>query len=413
MAQVNLAMQGAPISPAVLIKAVAFWDSAEAKQLWPGEALYFNQGNALGALERRQDAIKRYEAALAINPDVAQCWENLGNALIAEGNRPAAKECFDKALSIEPNLFEALYSLAAFAIRDEDFESAFSYLNQVSISKLSPPRQAAIYWWKANALLRVHRYAEGIANAEDAIANSPRSEWGWEIAGRLYALMRREDKRWLSPALNFWQRFVARHPNSAQAWAELGFVYWSLRESKGRDEFLHQGLEAFEKSIELGLKDNGLVFDRIGHLYQDQDNWPAAEKAFRKAYTINAAEFGYCLGISMMHLERHSEAMPLLMAAAEQYQPDAMSWLNLAHCYEKTGHIEPGNLQKAESAYKKAIELDPNYPEAWFDLGGYYWNQGNFIDAYSTWERAMEKFPRHADAERVRKLLADPYRRTR
>jgi tetratricopeptide (TPR) repeat protein len=115
----------------------------------------------------------------------------------------------------------------------------------------------------------------------------------------------------------------------------------------------------------------------------------------------------------MMHLERHSEAMPLLMAAAEQYQPDAMSWLNLAHCYEKTGHIEPGNLQKAESAYKKAIELDPNYPEAWFDLGGYYWNQGNFIDAYSTWERAMEKFPRHADAERVRKLLADPYRRTR
>jgi len=63
-----------------------------------------------------------------------------------------------------------------------------------------------------------------------------------------------------------------------------------------------------------------------------------------------------------------------LQAAAEQHQPDALSWHNLAVCYEKTGNTEVGEIKKAEAAYKKAIEIDPNYAAAWFNLGGYYWN---------------------------------------
>ena len=31
------------------------------------------------------------------------------------------------------------------------------------------------------------------------------------------------------------------------------------------------------------------------------------------------------------------------------------------------------------------------------------------FNAYSTWEMAMHKFPKHQDCERVKKLLADPF----
>jgi tetratricopeptide (TPR) repeat protein len=151
------------------------------------------------------------------------------------------------------------------------------------------------------------------------------------------------------------------------------------------------------------------VSDRIGHLYQEKGNRVEAEKAYRRAYSVNAGQFGYCLGISLMDLERHAAALPLLLAAAEQYQPDAMSWHNVAICYERTGKTEDGNIEKAEVAYKKAIEIDPNYATAWFDLGGYYWNQGDHLNAYSTWEKAIQKFPKHPDCERVKKLLANPF----
>jgi tetratricopeptide (TPR) repeat protein len=85
--------------------------------------------------------------------------------------------------------------------------------------------------------------------------------------------------------------------------------------------------------------------------------------------------------------------------------------VNLSICYERTGNIEIGNIKKAEAAYQKAIEIDPNYAEAWFNLGGYYWNQGDTVNAYSTWEVAMQKFPKHPDCDRVRILLVDPYKK--
>jgi tetratricopeptide (TPR) repeat protein len=112
-----------------------------------------------------------------------------------------------------------------------------------------------------------------------------------------------------------------------------------------------------------------------------------------------------------MHFGRYPEALPLMLAAAEKHQPDALSWHNLAVCYEKTGKNQIENTEKAEAAYKKATEIDPNYAEAWFNLGGFYWNQGDHLHAYSTWEVAVQKFPNHPDCKRVRTLLADPFQK--
>lgn len=88
-----------------------------------------------------------------------------------------------------------------------------------------------------------------------------------------------------------------------------------------------------------------------------------------------------------------------------------MSWLELAICYERTEKADCNNINKAEAAYKKAIEIDPNYAEAWFDLGGYYWNQQDITNAISTWEIATQKFPTHKDCERVRAILAEPFQK--
>jgi tetratricopeptide (TPR) repeat protein len=410
MAQVNLAMEGVHIESEDLLKAIAFWDTAEAKKRWAGEGLFYNQGNAFSALRLQPEAINRFKQSLAIKSDVAQCWVNLGNAHSATGDITTASECFEKALSIEPNLFQALYSSATIAMRESrDYEKALVFLNRIATSQLSLKYQAAVHGWKANALLKLHRYTEGIAEAENALTNSPDSKWAWGVAGRLYALARQDDKKWLPAALTFWERYVAKFSQNARAWAEMGYVCWFLRDLKDKAKLTQQALNAFQKSVELGLDDNALIFDRIGHLYQEKDNWFEAEKFYRRAYSLNAPQFGYCLGVSLIFLERHAEALPLMLVAAERHQPDAMSWHQLAICYERTASINVNNLEMAEGAYKKAIEMDPNYAQAWFNLGGYYWNLQNMPNALSTWEIATQKFPTHKDCERVKALLAAPF----
>jgi tetratricopeptide (TPR) repeat protein len=410
MAQVNLAMEGVQIESQELLNAIAFWDTTDAKKRWAGQALYYNQGNAFSALKLQAEAINRFKASLAIKSDFAQCWVNLGNAHSAIKDFPAANECFEKALNIEPNLFQALYSSATIAMREsQDYEKALTFLNRIAASRLSFKYQAAVHGWKANALLKLHRYTEGIAEAENALTNSPDSKWAWGVAGRLYALARQEDKKWLPAALEFWQRYAEKYPQNARAWAEMGYVCWFLRDVKDQRKLTQQALDAFQKSVELGLDDNALVIDRIGHLYQEKDNWVEAEKYFRKASSLNGPQFGFCHGVSLMRLDRHTDALPLLRAAAEHHQPDAMSWHELAICYERTGKANANNLEMAEAAYKKAIEIDPNYAEAWFNLGGYYWNLHDMPNALSTWEIATQKFPRHKDCERVKALLAAPF----
>ncbi len=406
MAQVNLAMEGVQMQSGELLKAIAFWDTAEAKKRWAGDGLYYNQGNAFGALGLQPEAINRFKASLAIKSDVAQCWVNLGNAHSASGDISAANECFQNALNIEPNLFQALYSSATIAMSESrDFEKALIFLNRIATSQLSLKYQSAVHGWKANAFLKLHRYTEGIAEAENALTNAPDSKWAWGVAGRLYALARQDNKKWLPAALKFWQRFVAKYPQNARAWAEMGYVCWFLRNLNDEAKFSQQALNAFRKSVELGLDDDALVFDRIGHLYQAKGNWLEAERFYRRAYLLNASQFGYCLGVSLMKLDRHAEALPLMLAAAEDHQPDAMSWHQLAICYERTGNSDGKNIKKAEAAYKKAIEIDPNYAEAWFNLGGYYWNQRDITNALSTWEVAIQKFPSHQDCEKVKALL--------
>jgi tetratricopeptide (TPR) repeat protein len=408
MAEVNLAINGTRVSRDRLLKAVNFWSSEDAKKRWGPEVIFYNQGNALHALGRQIEAIDNYEAALALNPDFAQCMKNLGNAYLSEGNIRVATEWLEKALKIEPALFEALHSLAILAMREgQDFDMALKYLSRISLSDISNECKARVHYLKAYALLNLRRYPEGIAEAENSIMNSSDVNWSWEVAARLYALARHDDKTWLKPALRFWQRFLDRFPRNAWAWAEIGFVYWFLK--KEGDTLSQRALNAFEKSVQLGSDKNGLVWDRIGHLYQERQNWVEAENAFRRAYLIDSGEFGFCLGTSLMDLGKYKEATPLMLAAAEKYQRDALSWQSLAVCYEKTMKEETGNAEMAEAAYKKAIELDQNFASAWFNLGGFYWNKGDHFNAFSTWEEAIQKFPENHYRQRVKEFLAAPY----
>ncbi len=400
MAEVNYGMQGGDADKDRVQRSIEFWGSFEAQRRYVRFSLDYNQGNALEVLSRHNEAIEKYWMSLKEMPKNAECWKNLGSAYLAVGDHGAARRCYEEALKLAPLLFEALYSLATLMLRHEkDPQSALSYLDRIIISRLPPDRLAAVQGWKAVAYMEMGRFPMGIAKAEDALAYAP-SNWAWDLACRLYAMARQEDQSWLAPAESFWRRFLDKFPENSQGWAELGFVYWFLREQGNFKIGSQLALLAFNKALDLGFEDDGLVLDRIGHIYQDQGAWGEAEKWYRRAATQNPKAFGYCFGVSLIFLGRFEEALPWVQQAAEKYQPDAKSWFQVALCL--------GNLGRSDEAfatYQKAISLDPDYPEAWFNLGGLFWNEGNREQAKAIWTEAKTKFPGHPMGDRVDKLL--------
>ncbi len=399
MTESNLAMDGVITPSERLEKAIEFWDSQEAKDRWEDYSLLYNKANALSTLKRYAEAIDNYQQSLTIENNQAMCWKNLGGAYFKTNKTEQAIECFEKSLEYNPQLFEALFSLARVKIElENDPENALKYLNRISETEIVPNRMHSLHSWKAMAYLKQGDYPTGIANAENAINIDDCDRWGWGIAGELYSRMRREDKSWLNASINFWNKFVAKFNDDANAWAELGFTYWSCNEIK--KDHSEDALNAFKKAIDLGYLDDGLVYDRIGHIYQDIDNWKEAEIYYKKAVVKSPEKFSYCYGVSLIFLGKYSEALPYVFDSATKFNTDAMSWFQVAVCHEKLGATE-----KAEEFYQKAIELDPQYTEAWFNLGGLHWNSQNFEKASIVWNEAISKFPDTKLADQATILL--------
>ena len=74
---------------------------------------YCNQGFALAALQRRDEALQSYERAVALKPDFAEAHANLGN-LLRDLKRPAdALRSYDRAIALKPDFAMAHNSRGA------------------------------------------------------------------------------------------------------------------------------------------------------------------------------------------------------------------------------------------------------------------------------------------------------------
>ncbi len=98
-----------------------------------------------------------------------------------------------------------------------------------------------------------------------------------------------------------------------------------------------------------------------------------------------------------MFQDRFAESLPLLIEQAETLQPDAPSWFQLGVTYAGLGRPDDAIL-----AYGKALDLDPDYDLAMFNLGGTHWNTGNQAEAMRVWNAAITRFPDHQLAAKLK-----------
>ncbi len=157
---------------------------------------------------------------------------------------------------------------------------------------------------------------------------------------------------------------------------------WLLHEHGSVTDMTYEQFKnAVTELIDSDDDDPAFLWDRIGHWAQKENDWPEAEQCYRKAFAIQPERYGYCFGTALNFNKKFEEALPILVEQAEEHTPDALSWFQVAIAREGTG-----DRHAAIDAYKKAIEMDPDYDLAWFNLGGQYWNTGDKHMAAATWK---------------------------
>ncbi len=406
MAEINLGMASMSQHPQRIEEAIGYFRSKLDGGRYQAGSLYYTIGNAFSALGDEQSAKLAYESALADpafrdEPNLAaQGHKNLGTSFERLGEQERAVGHYREALRLNPDLAEAHNALGNYYVHIGQYEDALVHLDRVVFAERNQGKTSAVAGWRANVLFNLGDARAAFREINGLVSQADSLDWIWPWCARLVASFGRTTTQNALQAVTFWQRYVNAHPSHSAARRELLLTIFYLR-TAGEDlgKSYAEFRDEFDRHIvHVDADDAALPWDRLGHWAQDEGDWVEAERCFRKAYELKGRHYGYCLGTALNFLGRYEESLPLLLDQAQVHQPDAMSWFQVASAY--------ANLKRAPEAidaYQKALALDPDYALAMFDLGGTYWNSGDFKQASQMWKAAIARFPDHELAAKVRR----------
>jgi len=405
MAEINLGMDGLGAHTDRIVAAVDFLVARIDGGHFGPTGLRYCIGNAYSALNRNQESAAAFDAALAgWSPDEgddlrAQILKNLGDAHAGLGDSARAVTLYRDALRLAPYLAEAHHALGRHAMREGDYAAALAHFDQVVFPDGPQRRRSSVPSWRVNVLFNLADGKAAFREIFGLLGDAADAGWVWNWSAQQVSLFGRANDENARLSLPFWDRYLKANPGCPGGTRErlLNILY--LRQGEAYDGPDYAAFKTqFEEGVLL-LQDEtaAYLWDRLGHWAEDEDDHGEAEHCFRRAHDLAGGDYGYCLGSTLLQLDRPAEALPLLLEQAERLQPDDKSW-----CQVATAYTDLGRDAEAAAAYEKAIALNPDGAGAWFDLGGLHWNAQRAAEAVAIWTEAMDRFPHHALADRLR-----------
>ncbi|KAI1173201.1 hypothetical protein F4777DRAFT_558875 [Nemania sp. FL0916] len=166
----------------------------------------------------------------------------------------------------------------------------------------------------------------------------------------------------------------------------------------------------FKGGIELG-KEYGWLYEQLGYLYNDQDQFLKAEEMYGRALHGYEKIFGpnhpstlksvNALGVVYMGQGQYAEAEEMyeraLKGREKELGPDSPSTLETVNNLGNVYNVQ-GQYVKAEEMYERALHgyekaLGPNHPSMLLtvhNLGNVYYKQGLYAEAEEMYERALK-----------------------
>ncbi|OCA53416.1 tetratricopeptide repeat protein [Photorhabdus namnaonensis] len=396
MAEINLGINGVPMKEERIRAGIDIFNKLiDNGKYHKGDMLYCI-GNAWAAINDTQAAKSSYLLALEhlnesqVKDTKAMCYKNLGAVYDQLGEIDNARDAYEKALKNYPCLKEAHLSLGIWHYKyNNDFVAALKYLDKVM--GFSPVKQATVHGWKIAVFFELKDNINAFREINTLLGQTDHNEWILPWCAKNVSQFGGKDIESVKKSSEFWLYYLSK--DSSHIGAEIEYLLcqsFIQFEKQNTDidytEFKNRMLSILKHESN---EQQAFILDRIGHWAQDEELWEEAEQYFRKAYELEPqGHYGYCLGVVLNNLKRYAEALPLLLLQAQEYQPDAQSWYQVAEAYNGMGDIE-----NTITSLQKTLELDPDFEIAWINLGGVFLNNGELIKAKQIFDIAIKKFP--------------------
>jgi type IV pilus biogenesis/stability protein PilW len=153
------------------------------------------------------------------------------------------------------------------------------------------------------------------------------------------------------------------------------------------------------KTVEEMKPDIPEALAALGYCYREMGDVDRAVSYFQKTLALDPRNWSArnLYGIILFQQGKYEEALSQFQAAIEIYPINSLS---LANSLTNIGavHFTRGDPEKAREYFEKAIEANPQYAKAHFNLGLVKVRQGKFAEAVGHYEKCLEITPDNASA---------------
>jgi superkiller protein 3 len=325
------------------------------------------------------EAVRYFQAALAVRPTSPGAHVNLGIALFDKGDQGGAIAAYRKAIDLAPRYAHAHNNLGiALRARGDQAGAIAAYREAIA----HDPRYPAAHCNLGDVLHDTGDLAGAIAAYDRAISLQPDYAEAHNNLG-----VARHDKEDLDGALAAFQKAIACNPSLAMPHTCLGAV---LR-LKGD---LDGAIAACWKAIALE-PDHAKAHNNLGVALFARGDHVAAIAALQKATAL-----GPNLDVAHYYLGNALRARGDLAGAIAAYRKAITISPDYTEPYNELGTAlrDKGDRAEALVVLRHAIALRPAYAEAHTNLGNVLSDQGDLDGALAAFQKAIACNPRLATA---------------
>jgi len=300
--------------------------------------IYHNLGVALAALSKFDAAIASFNEAIRLEPSSAASYFNVGNAHNELKEFDNAITSYDKAILINHNYSEAYFNRGNAQKNKKQYAAALdSYDKVIGIT----PNDSQAYCNRGNVLQEMGDYEAAIVSYKKAITLSHNYAEAYSNLGNTYQKIKQ-----LQNAVKCHQKAINLNPNYAEAYSNLGN---SLQEIKEYEAAIISYKKAIGLNPRFSLAFTNLAFTQIRLNQIDE-----AEKNISTAINLNP----FC---------------------AYAYHTRGNLWVSIRQRSKSW-------IAQAMNDYDKAIDIDPNFSDAYFSKSATKLLLGDYDEGWMLYE---------------------------
>ena len=391
------------------VRVFALADKSESNKRNVGAPDWVPQPSDIGLVEERRllAVVKAAQKTLVETPKDATAWGQLGNIYFVHGWEVAAAECYRSAVEITSNEFRWLYYLGMTTYKVNPQVAAQMLAAAIKLD----PQYAPAYIYRAAALRNFGHMEEAKRHLEVANELDPQNPYASLWLGELALTAQR-----FEAAQSHLQRALKLNPEQSEAHAAMARVLSVL----GEKDAATQHAQASRKQTKYKQMRDPLWWDVLklgvtaqryaerGNRYLQQGNFKRAVRELEVAIAGLDKDSHLWLnyGIALVLNKQYGEAIVVLENTLvvirdnenTSQNPTEIADLKVQSHYNLgLAYYHGGQTEKAIAAYQKAIQLEPNFAEAYGGLGVIYWRTGNLDAAIRHCQKAIKIAPENIE----------------